>query len=151
MRIDWEEYATDDFLRLDRELDEYYRATFGAQADKYRPYASYESATDFFIAYEGGMPVAIAAFKPYPERGAAELKRVFVKEAFRRLGVGSRVVDKVEESMKRKGYARVKIETGAGKDNFAAQEFYKKRGYLTVKGWGAFADDPAVVCMEKEL
>src|SRR5947209_14736673 len=49
----------------------------------------------------------------------------------RRTGLGSRLLDAVEEELKKLGCGHVSLETAV--DNFAALRFYKKHGYTGLK------------------
>ncbi len=65
--------------------------------------------------------------------GTASLKgdtvyTVFVNPKIHRKGVGSKLMDKVEELAKKKGHKTVKVPS-----SFGAFEFYKRRGYKKVK------------------
>ena len=151
LRIDWEEYSTDDFLAMDKELTDYYAETFGEVSLKYREYNAIEDVTDFFIGFQDGFPVAICAFKPFTRAGTAEIKRLYVRKEYRKSGVGSAMLEKVEQGIKRKGYARAVLTTGREEKNHATVAFYLKRGYGIIESFGRFIGDDHVVCMEKEL
>jgi len=67
-----------------------------------------------------------------------------VKRGQRRIGVGSRLMDAVEEEAIRRGYQRVWLTVHA--NNNAARELYLKRNYRVVE----FADDETIE-MEKQI
>lgn len=50
---------SEDFLKLNGELDEYYYQRFGEIALQYRAYNGVREATDFFTVYDGDIPVAL--------------------------------------------------------------------------------------------
>jgi predicted N-acetyltransferase YhbS len=75
-----------------------------------------------FVAVENGKVIGTASLK------GDTVFTVFVDPKIHRQGVGSKLMDKVEESAKKKGYKTVKVPS-----SFGAFEFYKRRGYKKVK------------------
>jgi ribosomal protein S18 acetylase RimI-like enzyme len=53
-----------------------------------------------------------------------------IKPAYRRLGLGSRIMDVVEEDLRRKGFRTVTL--NVAKENADAQRLYRRRGYQVV-------------------
>jgi predicted N-acetyltransferase YhbS len=75
-----------------------------------------------FVAAEKGKVIGTASLK------GDTVFTVFVDPKIHRKGVGSKLMDKVEELAKKKGYKTVKVPS-----SFGAFEFYKRRGYKKVK------------------
>ena len=78
----------------------------------------------------------------------AEMKRLYVKESTRKLGIGSRLVMEAERSAKDKGYKEIKLDTL--NTMTTAVELYKKNGY---KETGSYYHNPltGVVYFSKRL
>jgi DNA-binding MarR family transcriptional regulator/GNAT superfamily N-acetyltransferase len=89
----------------------------------------------FLIARLHGEPVGCGGFKPTPE--AAYIKRMWVAESVRGLGLGRRLLHELESCARRAGYAVVRLETE--KSLTEAQKLYRSSGYREVP---AFNDEP---------
>lgn len=133
---------SEDFLQLNEEPDEYYFRRFGEISLRYRTYNTVNEVTDFFTVYDGDMPVAIACFKPF-DGDSAELKRVYVREPFRRRGISRSL------AAREKGFRCMVLETGV--QNTEAVALYENIGYEKIQNFGQFATDSFCLCMKKEL
>ena len=82
------------------------------------------------------------------EEYACEMKRLYVRPGFRKLGIGRLLVDKILEVAKEKGYKKMKLDTL--KKLEAAIDLYKTYGFTTTQ---AYYTNPLgdVVYMEKDL
>ena len=82
------------------------------------------------------------------EEYACEMKRLYVRPGFRKLGIGRLLVDKILEVAKEKGYKKMKLDTL--KKLEAAIDLYKAYGFTTTQPYYA---NPLgdVVYMEKDL
>ncbi len=137
-----------DFLRLDRELDEYYVRRFGDVALQYRSYNTLDAVTDFFTVYDGAVPAGIGCIRPFAGDGA-ELKRVYVREEYRRRGIARQVLRAAEDAARARGKAYMVLETGA--ESAEALALYRSAGYEKIEPFGRFQGDPLCVCMRKQL
>lgn len=73
--------------------------------------AEFPAAYDaFWPARDGGAVAGTVALRRHDD-GAAELKRLYVREAFRRTGLGRRLVDTVVDAARTGGYRRVILDT----------------------------------------
>jgi len=75
-----------------------------------------------FVAVENDKVVGTASLKD------DKVFTVFVNPDFHGKGIGSKLMDKVEDLAKKKGYKIIKVPSG-----ITSFEFYKKRGYKKVK------------------
>ncbi len=66
------------------------------------------------------------------------ISRLLVKKEWRRKGIGSELVDFILGTVKKLGYEEASI--GVDKDNTAALELYRKKGFTTVLFDGADED-----------
>ena len=137
-----------DFLRLDRELEEYYVRRFGDVALQYRLYNTLDAVTDVFTIYDVAVPAGIGCIRPFAADGA-ELKRVYVREEYCRRGVARQVLRAAEEAARARGKTYMVLETGA--ESTEALALYGSAGYERSEPFGQFRGDPLCVCMRKAL
>ena len=81
--------------------------------------------------------------------GYGELKRMFVHEDARGLGVGAALLDAVETLAAGLGIRTLRLETG--EPQVGAVRMYERAGYLRCPRFGEYVDDPTSLCMEKRL
>ena len=79
----------------------------------------------------------------------AELKRMFVRKAYRRRGVASAVLASLEKTARELGYTKVVLETGV--PQVEAQQFYLAAGYASMQCWPPHSSDPTSVCFGRDL
>lgn len=140
---------TADVLPLLRQADEFALALYPAEnyhaldvADLERP------GVTFLVARQDGHALGTAAVVDGGE-GSAELKRVFVTDAARGLGVGRALLVAAEERARELGADVMRLETGLPQT--AAIAMYERGGYRHVPRFGPYAEDPTSVCMERDL
>jgi putative acetyltransferase len=80
---------------------------------------------------------------------SAEIKRMFVHDHARGLGVGAGLLDAVETLARGLGILTLRLETG--EPQVAAIRMYERAGYRRCPPFGEYVDDPTSVCMEKTL
>jgi GNAT superfamily N-acetyltransferase len=103
---------------------------------------------DYLLAVVNGEPAGMAAHRPL-DAMATELRRVFVRRPFRRLGIARRLLAAIETRAQGRGFAVLRLETGPRQ--LAAMRLYETCGYLRIAAFGAYADDPTSICYEKCL
>ena len=81
--------------------------------------------------------------------GYAELKRMYVRPANRKRGVGTAIIGFLENHAATNGYGIVRLETGIKQRE--ALSFYERSGYARRGPFGTYRDDPLSICMEKRL
>ena len=79
--------------------------------------------------------------------GYGELKRMYVREHSRGLGVAQKVLSVLEASASQCGYSVFRLETGPYQPEALA--FYARSGYLRCGRFGDYKDDPLSVFMQK--
>ncbi len=102
----------------------------------------------FVIGHVGRKPVACGAIRPL-EGDVAELKRVFVKVAFRGRGYSRAIVKELERQARTRGYELVRLETGVRQPE--AISLYESLGYHRIPNYGEYRDSGLSVCYEKRL
>ena len=139
-----------DFVALCAALDDELNEIIGAekQSSTYDRYNLLGDIRDAVVVYIDAVPVAGGAFKLY-EDGVAEIKRVFVKRAYRGRGLSKTVMHELETMAAEAGYRRLVLETG--RLLAAAQGLYASLGYTVIDNYGPYVNMAESVCMEKIL
>jgi putative acetyltransferase len=102
----------------------------------------------FLVAREDGTALGTVALVDAGD-GTGEVKRMFVSDAARGLGVGTRLLDALHDRARAVGIGTVRLETGL--PQAAAIALYRKAGYADIPRFGPYVDDPTSVCMEQQL
>ena len=76
----------------------------------------------------------------------AELKRMWLLEAYHGQGIGYRLIAQLFEFARKQGYARVRLQTGS--EQVRALDFYRKVGFVEIPSYN---DDIDEISMELEL
>jgi GNAT superfamily N-acetyltransferase len=139
----------DDVLPLLQQADDFALALYPAESyhaldvgDLERP------GVTFLVARHDGRALGTAAVVDRGD-GSAELKRVFVTDAARGLGVGRALLVAAEDRARALGVHVMRLETGLPQT--AAITMYERGGYRHVPRFGPYAEDPTSVCMERDL
>ncbi len=98
----------------------------------------------FVIAYVDGKPMGCGAIREL-NQDTAEIKRVFAYP--NTYGVGSRIIDYLEEQAWSMRYTSLKLETR--KVNVKAVNFYKKNGYQICSNYGRYIGHDEAICFIK--
>src|SRR5471030_320214 len=107
-----------------------------------------DAASALWIAYVDGAPAACVAMRPLPEiAGAAECKRLYVADQYRRRGLADALMQALENYAAEAGYDTVYLDT---KDDLhAAIKLYQRLGYAHCERYN---DNPqATIFMRKPL
>jgi DNA-binding MarR family transcriptional regulator/GNAT superfamily N-acetyltransferase len=131
------------FAELDRRSESGFDPGAGISAE---PHELAPPAGRFLIAYLRGEPVGCGAVKQHP--GApSEIKRMWVAESARGLGIGRRLLTELEACAVRSGASTARLETNRALVEAIA--LYRSAGYVEVP---AFNDEPfAHHWFEKQL
>jgi putative acetyltransferase len=105
-------------------------------------------AVTVFVARHNGAAVGMAALVARGD-GSAEIKRLYVLESARGLGVASAILRALEETARTAAITLVQLETGTLQP--AAIALYERHGYRHIPNFGQYIGDPTSVCMEKLL
>lgn len=81
--------------------------------------------------------------------GSAELKRVFVDDRARGLGLAGQLLEAAEQAARDAGVRVIQLETGP--QSTAALALYAKHGYREIPAFGQYIGSASSVCMEKAL
>ncbi|GAB1690052.1 GNAT family N-acetyltransferase [Krasilnikovia sp. M28-CT-15] len=102
----------------------------------------------YLVAVVDGRAVACGAWQPL-EPGAAELKRMYVRPAYRGRGIARQLVVALEEEALATGRPTLRLETGTYLP--AAIALYRACGYTEIPPYGEYVGNPFSVCLEKRL
>jgi len=149
LKVAIEPPRTSDILELLRLGDEYGLSLYPAESyygldidDLEKPGVS------VFVARDGTTAAGIVALV---DRGdtTAEIKRMFVSEAARGLGVAGLLIAALEQYARSTGLTVIQLETGPKQP--AAISLYEKHGYQHIAQFGQYIGDASSVCMQKAL
>jgi putative acetyltransferase len=102
----------------------------------------------FLIASIDGEPVGCGAVRRL-DAGTAEVKRMYVTPGTRGRGVGSAILNRLEDECRRLGVGRLVLETGQRQPEALA--LYARAGFERIPPFGEYLGSPLSVCMAKEI
>ncbi|MGZ5191669.1 MAG: GNAT family N-acetyltransferase, partial [Flavisolibacter sp.] len=115
-----------DFQSLVVLLDEDLIIRYPIIQAEYAPLNKIENLNTIVVAYQDEEPVGCGCFRHY-DVSTAEVKRMFVKESKRGLGIASGILKELEKWAKELSYQFIVLETGSLQ--FEALALYRKSGY----------------------
>lgn len=102
----------------------------------------------FLVAYRDGVGVGCGAVR-LNEPGVAEIKRMYVKPAWRGRGIARAVLASLETHARELGARRLVLETGERQQESLA--VYRRAGFVEIPRFGEYVDSPLSLCMGKTL
>ena len=105
-------------------------------------------AVAFFVIRENGTPAGCGGIKLF-DTEYGEIKRMWVRPQFRRLGFGKLMLDYLTEYAKSHGVGILRLETGI--HQHAAIRLYEQVGFRRISPFGPYTDDPVSRCYEKRI
>jgi ribosomal protein S18 acetylase RimI-like enzyme len=121
------------FAELDHRSESGFDPAAGISAE---PHELRAPAGMLLLAYLGGEPVGCGALKHHRD-APSEIKRMWIADAVRGLGIGRRLLDELEARASEQGARTVRLETNRTLTEAIAM--YRKAGYVQVP---AFNDEP---------
>jgi GNAT superfamily N-acetyltransferase len=108
---------------------------------------NFERAGGYFVvAREGDILLGCGAFRPLGE-SCAEIKRMFVRPAARRKGVGRAILRHLEEEIRRRKFRSIVLETGIGQPE--AISLYESEGYFPIPAFLDYVGNSVSCCYAK--
>ena len=101
----------------------------------------------FLLAYIGGQPVGIAAHA-VSGKGECNLLAMWVRPAFRAMGVAAALVDAVKARAVAGGHRRLVLDVSP--DNRRAAAFYRKQGFVFLPEWEPLESHPHIQVQKME-
>lgn len=132
-------------VELDAEIQRRYP---GVQTHGLHEWDLGDRRTVFLVARLAGEAVGCGAIRAL-EVGAAEVKRMYVREGFRRLGLGRRILAMLESTARETGVTRLRLETGPLQPEAVA--LYQSAGFVEIRPYGEYVGSDHSRCFEKHL
>lgn len=104
----------------------------------------------FFSAWDGEALAGCGAIK-HLDAGHGELKSMRVAPGYRRQGAGRAILHHLLDEARRRGYARVSLETGRPDAFVPAQTLYRSHGFVECAPFADYVLDDFSMCMTLEL
>jgi putative acetyltransferase len=137
--------ATALILELEAELDPLYpRASrHGYSVDKL-----IAQGVIFFVVRSDGAPAGCGGVQIF-DAEYGELKRMYVRPAFRGLGLAKQLLEHLEDCARGQQIGLLRLETGI--HQHAAIRLYERMGYQAIPPFGDYRDDPNSIFYEKRI
>ena len=140
---------TADAMALIAELDDYLAPLYavesrhGFSVDKL-----IRQGVTFFVTRVDGQPAGCGAIKLYAP-DYAEVKRMYVRPAFRGQGLGKLMLNTLADYTLEHGITVLRLETGIYQTE--ALGLYEAYGFQRIPPFGEYWDDPVSLCYEKRI
>jgi ribosomal protein S18 acetylase RimI-like enzyme len=107
-----------------------------------------KDGVDFFLSRADGRPAGCGGVLLVGQE-YAEIKRMWVRPAFRGRGLGRLMLDHLVAHARARGYTVIRLETGIHQQEAIA--LYEQSGFRRIAPFGPYRDDPVSRCYEKRL
>jgi GNAT superfamily N-acetyltransferase len=140
---------------IDEVQQEYVERYGGPDETRLEPGMFEDAAGAFFVGYLGDVPVAMGGWRFRPDvprlggRCSAEIKRMYVAKAGRRMGLARAVLAHLERTAAEAGADTMVLETGIEQPEALA--LYESSGYVPIVKFGTYAWSPLQRCLGKRL
>jgi len=103
----------------------------------------------FFVLRVDGAPAGCGGIKLLPDATPpfGELKRMYVRPAFRGRGLGAQLIDRLAAHARAHGLDRLRLETGIHQQ--AAIRLYERAGFRRIPPFPPYRADPLSRCYER--
>lgn len=102
----------------------------------------------FLLAYQDTRAVGCAALRKIT-RHTAEIKRMYVTRAARKLGVARQLLAALDREGRALGVTSLVLETGARQED--AMLLYRREGFVEIPRFGPYVSSPLSICMERRI
>jgi putative acetyltransferase len=137
-----------DFRQLADLLDTELTDRYGEVQKRYNELNRLGFLDTVVVAYQNDSPAGCGCFRAVNGE-TAEIKRMYVKPAFRSHGIGQLILNELETWAQNKGFRHTILETGSLQPE--AIRLYEKCGYRVIDCYGNYEGDENSVCMKKRL
>lgn len=105
----------------------------------------------FFVLYHHGEPAGCAGVQFYTasEEVYGEVKRMYVRPAFRGHGLAKRLLQHLEAQALAQGIVKLRLETGIHQTE--AIKLYEISGFYNIGPFGEYREDPLSLYFEKQI
>lgn len=107
-----------------------------------------EQQVAFYVLRVGGAPAGCGGIKLFADAAPpfGELKRMYVRPAFRGRGFGARLIDRLATHARERGIGLLRLETGIHQQ--AALRLYEHIGFRRIAPFPPYREDPLSRCYE---
>ena len=137
-----------DFIQLVAALDKELAQRDGDEHAFYDQFNKIARIKHVLVLYTEGEPVGCGAIKAM-DTDCMEVKRMFIKEEYRRKGLAAKILSSLEKWAFELGYKKCVLETG--KRQPEAVNLYTKNGYKLIPNYGQYSGVENSLCFEKQL
>ena len=147
--------TTETASQLIRELDAYLSPMYPEESQHgYSIEKLVEQKVEFFVLYHDERPAGCAGIQFFPDPAEpsgtyGELKRMYVRDQFRGLGLGKTLLRHIERVAIERGVVSLRLETGIHQPE--AIGLYESSGFRRVPPFGEYREDPLSYFYEKRL
>ena len=103
----------------------------------------------FFVIWQDSVAAGCCGILVVGAEGYGELKRMYVRPANRRQGLGQLLLKHVEAYARENGMPRLRLETGIHQTEAIA--LYERMGFKRIPPFENYTDDPLSRCYEKVI
>jgi putative acetyltransferase len=140
--------AEADVVALIRESDAFYTRLYPAERNYLLDVAALKQPeVSFFVARRDGLLCGFGSV--VRKTGYGEIKRMYVRPEARGVGIGRRLLARLETRAAELGLLVIRLETGTRQPE--AWSLYKTCGYSETGPFGDYPADPLSIFMEKHL
>lgn len=141
-------YQNTDFQSLVNLLDHELAIIDGEEHTFYHQYNSISDINHAVVAYYNDIPIGCGSIKPF-ENLTGEIKRMYVKTAFRNKGVAGKILQDLETWAVDIGFTKLILETGKNQKDAIA--LYNKHQYIIMDNYGPYKGAINSFCFQKNL
>jgi GNAT superfamily N-acetyltransferase len=102
----------------------------------------------FFVLRHAGTPAGCGGVKLFGTV-YGEIKRMYVRPQFRGLGFGKLMLNHLADYAQANGLKLLRLETGIHQREAIA--LYERMGFRRIPPFGAYKEDPLILCYEKQI
>ena len=140
--------ANDSFLKLVKKLDAELKIRDGEEYEFYSKLNTVENINQVIIAYKEIVVVGCGALREYSP-GIVEIKRMYVDEDKRGMGIATKILLQLEMWARECGYEKCILETGINQPEAIA--LYHKNQFSVIPNYGKYESMSNSICFEKYL
>lgn len=138
-----------DFKKLVHELDQDLSNRYVNYYQKFGSQNALDARTCVTIAYMNDSLAGCAALRPMHDNSCMELKRMFVRNGFRKKGISKVLLEDLECWAQELGCKSILLETGINQPE--AISLYETNGYSVTNSYGEYIAMPECICMKKYI
>lgn len=136
------------FQLLIKELDKEFWVRYPDTQQNFDPFNKVDASCHVILAYLNEEPAGCGCYRP-KSADTVEIKRMYVRPAFRNRGLAGQILVSLERQAAGKGFSRSILETGNKQPE--AIRTYQKNGYRIIPNFPPYENVRESICMEKML